>query len=127
MCVIRCALLVGYRSLPAVGLGDEAHQMDIYARIAVHYDEIVRLAAVHGAHNVRVFGSVARREADEHSDIDLLVDLDPGRTLMDIAALWLDLQDLLGCSVDLVTDGGLKGAFRDAVLSEAVLLAEIAA
>jgi len=101
--------------------------MTVYAKLAAHYGEIVRIAALHGARNVRVFGSVARREADDQSDIDFLVELEPGRTLMDIAALWLDLQDLMGCSVDLVTDGGLKGAFREAVLNEAVVLEEIAA
>jgi predicted nucleotidyltransferase len=101
--------------------------MTIYETLAAHRDEIVAVAARHGASNVRVFGSVARGEADERSDVDFLVKLEPGRSLLDIASLWLDLQDLLGCSVDIVTEGGLKGRFRDTVLQEAVVLEELAA
>ncbi len=85
-------------------------------------DEILRVAAKHGARNVRVFGSVARGEADEQSDIDLIVEFEPGRTLLDHAALWLELQELLGCKVDVVSDGGIKPCIRDRVLKEAVPL-----
>lgn len=84
--------------------------------------EILRLAAEHGALNVRVFGSVARGEADETSDIDLLVSFQPGRSLLDHAGLWLALQELLGCKVDVVSEGGLKPRVRDRVLKEAVPL-----
>ncbi len=80
---------------------------------------ILQVAARHGARNIRVFGSVARGEADEHSDIDLLVEMEPGRTLLDRAALWLELQELLSCKVDVVSDHGIKPRIRDRVLREA--------
>jgi predicted nucleotidyltransferase len=75
-----------------------------------------------GARNVRVFGSVARGGADEQSDIDFPVDLEPGRTLLDLGGLQYDLEQLLGCRVDVVTKRGLKPRIRERVLREAVLL-----
>ena len=83
-------------------------------------DEILRIASKHGARNVRVFGSVARGEADEGSDVDLLVELEPGRSLMDHAALWLELQEALGRRVDVVSDRGIKPRIRERVLREAI-------
>jgi hypothetical protein len=83
-------------------------------------EEILRIAAKHGARNVRVFGSVARGEADAQSDIDLLVEFEPDRSLLDHAALWLELQDLLGCKVDVVSEGGVKARIRERVLREAL-------
>jgi predicted nucleotidyltransferase len=85
-------------------------------------DEILRLAARHGASDIRVFGSVARGESDANSDIDLLVTLEPGRSLLDLGGLLMELRDLLGCNVDLVTERGLRPHIRDRVLSEAVPL-----
>lgn len=85
-------------------------------------DEILRLASRHGARNVRVFGSVARGEADERSDVDLLVDLEPGRSLLDLGGLLMDLRDLLRRNVDVVTERGLKARIRSRVLQEAVPL-----
>jgi uncharacterized protein len=85
-------------------------------------EAILRICAKHGAHNVRVFGSVARGEADEQSDIDLLVDMEPGRTLLDLGGLLMDLQALLGQNVDVVTERGLKPRIRERVLAEAVAL-----
>jgi uncharacterized protein len=82
-------------------------------------EEILRIAAVHGARNLRVFGSVARGEADESSDIDLLVDMEPGRSLLDLAALFSDLSDLLGRKVDVVTEKGLYWLLRRRILKEA--------
>jgi len=82
-------------------------------------EEIMRAAAQHGAHNVRVFGSAARGETTQASDLDLLVDLEPGRSLLDLGALLLDLQELLGCRVDVVTERGLRERIRDRVLREA--------
>ena len=84
--------------------------------------EIRRIAARYGAHNLRVFGSVARNEADDASDIDFIVDLEPGRSLLDLGGLQSDLQRLLGCRVDVVTEQGLKARIRDRVLREAVPL-----
>jgi uncharacterized protein len=85
-------------------------------------DAILCICAKHGAHNVRVFGSVARGEADEQSDIDLLVEFEPGRSLFDHAALWLELQDLLGCKLDVLSDRGIKPRIRERVLREAIPL-----
>jgi predicted nucleotidyltransferase len=85
-------------------------------------EDILRIAAKYGASNVRVFGSVARGEVDEQSDIDLLVDLEPGRSLFDLGGLLADLEDLLGCSVDVVTEDGLRDRIRDRVLKEAIAL-----
>jgi len=85
-------------------------------------NEIMRLARQHGARNLRVFGSVARGEAKSTSDVDLLIDMEPGRNLMDHVALWQDLQDLLGRRVDLVTERSLHWYIRDRVLREAVPL-----
>jgi predicted nucleotidyltransferase len=82
-------------------------------------EEILRVCAKYGAHNVRVFGSVARSEADEQSDIDFLVELEPGRTLFDLGGLQYDLEQLLGCRADVVTERGLKPRVRERVLREA--------
>lgn len=82
-------------------------------------DEILRIAAKHGASNVRVFGSAARGEADGDSDIDFLVDLEPGRSLLDHAGLILDLQDLLGRKVDVVTEKSIYWLLRRRILKEA--------
>lgn len=82
-------------------------------------DEILCLAAKHGAYNVRVFGSAARGEASDDSDLDLLVDFEPGRTLLDHSALVIDLQDMLGCKVDVITEGGLYWLLRRRILKEA--------
>lgn len=101
--------------------------MSLHERLLLHRDEVLAIAARHGARNVRVFGSVARREADERSDIDLLVDLEPGRTLFDLGGLVYDLTELLGCSVDVVTEGSLRGRFRERVLQDATALEKMAA
>ena len=90
--------------------------------IVGHREEILRLAAEHGARNVRVFGSVVRGEAAEGSDVDVLVALDGDRSLLDHIALKQDLEDLLGSEVDVVTEGGLHRLLRDRILAEAVPL-----
>jgi len=80
---------------------------------------ILDAARRHGARNVRVFGSVARDEDDERSDIDFLVEMEPGRSLLDHAALLLDLEQLLGCKVDVLSEKGIKARIRERVLREA--------
>ena len=85
-------------------------------------EDILRTANRHGAFNVRVFGSVARGEADSESDIDLLVDMEPGRSLLDLSGLLIDLEDMLGCNVDVVTERGLRDRIRERVLKEVVAL-----
>jgi hypothetical protein len=81
---------------------------------------LLDLAARHGARNVRVFGSVARGEAGAASDLDLLVDLEPGRSLIDLGALLAALEAELGTPVDVVTEAGLRPALRERVLRDAV-------
>ena len=83
---------------------------------------ILQIAQAYGASNLRVFGSVARGEADALSDLDLLVDLEPGRSLFDLGGLAMELQELLGCPIDVVTEQGLKQRIRDRVLREAISL-----
>jgi hypothetical protein len=85
-------------------------------------EEILSIAAKHGARNIRVIGSVARGEADEKSDIDFLVEMEPGRTLLDMGGLLMDLRQFLGREVDIVTEKGLKKRIRDRVLLEAVAI-----
>jgi predicted nucleotidyltransferase len=81
-------------------------------------EAILHICAKHGARNVRVFGSVARGEAGEGSDLDLLVEFELGQSLLDHAALILDLEDLLGRKVDIVTEG-LYWLRRRRILKEA--------
>jgi hypothetical protein len=81
--------------------------------------EILRIAATHGAHNVRVFGSAARGDDREDSDVDFLVEFEPGRSLLDQAALTLDLQELLGRKADVVTEDGVYWLLRRRIVKEA--------
>ena len=83
--------------------------------------EILRLVEIHGGRNIRVFGSVVRGENRADSDVDLLVEFDEGKTLFDLIGLKLDLQALLGTSVDVVTPKSLR-YIRDRVLAEALPL-----
>ena len=85
-------------------------------------EEILRLATKRGARNLRIFGSVARGESDPDSDVDFLVDLDPGRSLLDLAGLQRDLAELLGSRVDVVSSRGLRERVRERVLRDAVPL-----
>jgi|SRR5579859_7570112 len=87
-----------------------------------HRTAIRELAAQHGARNIRVFGSVARGQADAASDLDLVVSMDADRSLLDVGGLVMDLQDLLGIKVDVVTEGSLYGRFGQIVAKEAVPL-----
>lgn len=83
---------------------------------------ILDIAARHGARSVRIFGSVARGDARDDSDIDLLVDLEPGRSLLDLIAIKQDLEDALRTPVDVVTEAGLSPYLRQKVLDEAIAL-----
>ncbi len=87
--------------------------------LKVKRQEILRVAARYGARNVRVFGSTVRGEAHATSDLDLLVDMEKGRTFLDLVAFWQDLEELLGCRVDVITDGGLSPYLRDRIHAEA--------
>ncbi len=87
-----------------------------------HVAQILHLAARHGVRNVRVFGSLARGDADADSDVDLLVELEPGRSLLDLGGLQMELEGLLRRRVDVVTERGLRDRLRDRVLKEAVPL-----
>jgi hypothetical protein len=82
--------------------------------------DILGIAGKYGARKVRVFGSVARREADEASDVDFIVEMEPGRSLFDLGGLQFELEALLRCRVDVVTERGLKARIRERVLKEAV-------
>jgi uncharacterized protein len=96
--------------------------MDVEARVRQQRAEILRIATEHGASNLRIFGSVARGQARSDSDVDVLVELEPGRSLFDHVALQLELEQLLGCHVDVVTERGLRPGVRERVLHDAVRL-----
>jgi predicted nucleotidyltransferase len=85
-------------------------------------DQVLRLASLHGARNIKVFGSVARGESTDRSDVDLLVDWEPGRSLLDQVALVQDLEDALGVRVHLGTERSLHWYVRDRILCEATPL-----
>ena len=93
--------------------------MEIEQILINQRDQILSTARKHGAYDIRIFGSVARGDADEDSDVDFLVKLDTGRSLMDLARLLLELQSLLGLKVDVMTENGLRKRIRSQVLKEA--------
>ena len=96
--------------------------MDTNELVRERRAEILRIAKEHGATRVRLFGSVARGTAHPDSDVDLLIDLEPGRALFDLAAVKLDLEDLLGRHVDVLTEASISKYIRDEVVREAVAL-----
>lgn len=85
-----------------------------------HRDDIRRVVKAHRAHNARVFGSVLHGDDTENSDLDVLVDPLPGATLLDIGAIQIELEEVLGVSVDLLTPGDLPVKYRAQVLKDAV-------
>ena len=85
-------------------------------------EEILRVAATHGAHNVRIFGSAARGDAGPTSDVDFLVEFEAGRSLFDLVGLGQDLEKLLGRRVDVVEPDGIHWYIKENVLQEAVAL-----
>ena len=82
-------------------------------------NEVMDLAARHGARDLRIFGSVARDESGPESDVDFLVKMEEGRSLFDLSALVLDLRELLGVKVDVVSEDGLYWLLRRRILKEA--------
>ena len=82
--------------------------MEIDKTLKNNRDQILRIAGTHGANNLRVFGSMSRGEVTNSSDIDILVHLEPGRSLLDLIAIKQDLQDLLGREVDVVTEDSIS-------------------
>jgi predicted nucleotidyltransferase len=83
--------------------------------------QVLEIAQGHGARNVRLFGSVARGETHESSDLEL-IEMEAGRNLLDIVAIKQDLEDLLGCKVDVVTEAAISPYLKENVLREAVRL-----
>ncbi len=93
--------------------------MEIEKLLKENRHAVMALAGKHGARNLRIFGSVARGESVTGSDIDLLVKMEEGRSLLDLTALTLDLQELLGLKVDVVSEDGLYWLLRRRILQEA--------
>ena len=96
--------------------------MSIHKLLQSKREKILQIAARHGARKVRVFGSVARGEARRGSDIDFLVEMDEGRSLLDHAALILDLERLLKRPVDVASERGLRPPVRKEILKDAIAL-----
>jgi hypothetical protein len=96
--------------------------VDIRALLGSKREEILRIACAHGARNVRVFGSAARGHADETSDVDFLVEFEPGTSLLQHGAMIAELEELLGCKVDVAPEKTLRERVRERVLREAVPL-----
>jgi len=101
--------------------------MTIYERLSAHREEILAIFERNGARNIRVFGSVARGEADEESDLDLVVDLEPGRTFFDLGGLVYELGELLECRIDVVMDGAMSERLARNVARDARPLLDVAA
>ena len=94
--------------------------MSIRDLIQAKREDILAIAVRHGARNVRIFGSVARGDDDKKSDVDFLVEMEPGRSLLDLVSLNDDLEQLLGRPVDVVTERGISPYLRDRINAEAV-------
>lgn len=87
-----------------------------------HREALIRIVTKYGAHNVRVFGSAVNGRETDAGDVDLLVDLEPGRSLLDLVGLKQELEELLGRSVDVVVEGGISPYLEERILAEAVPL-----
>lgn len=96
--------------------------MNVPENIAKRRAAILEIAARHGARNPRLFGSAARGETGSPGDVDILVEMDPDRSLIDLVALERELSGALGCAVDVVVDGGLSPYLKDIIYSEAVAI-----
>jgi len=102
-------------------MSSQSIQLDL-RRLRARRQEILGCAAEHGARNVRVFGTTARGETDEASDVDLLVEMQPGHSLLDLVGLWQDLEDMLGTHVDVLSEGGVSPFLREQIFADAVPL-----
>jgi predicted nucleotidyltransferase len=109
--------MIGY----SFSFGYDAFMMTA-ASVRDHRDAILEIARRYGAHDIRIFGSVARGDATESSDLDLIVRFEPGRSLFDHGGFLMDLRDLLGVKVDVISEGGLRDRFREHVMKEAIPL-----
>jgi hypothetical protein len=96
--------------------------VDVHIRIADLREAIKALAYQYGVEDVRVFGSVARGDVTDSNDIDLLVRLQKGRSLLDLIGFKQDVEELLGVEVDVVTEGGLDEMIREEVMAEAIAI-----
>ena len=96
--------------------------MGLWEKVQAHKGDILRLAEIHGASNIRIFGSVARREDGPDSDIDFLVEMGSDRSLLDRAGLLGDLEELFGLKVDVTTEKSLKPRIKERVMKEAIPL-----
>jgi hypothetical protein len=96
--------------------------MTIPDSLRLDRNRILALADQHGMRRVRVFGSVARGDAGAASDLDLLVEVAPDRSYLDFVAFWQDVEEVVGCHVDVVSDGGLSPYLREKIYAEATAL-----
>ena len=94
--------------------------MNVRELIQSRRREVLAVAARHGARDLRVFGSAARGEDDESSDVDIIVSMERGRSLLDLMALGDELEELLGRPVDVITDNGVSPCLRDHIRAEAI-------
>lgn len=101
---------------------DKRNPTQVIEILALKRDELYELARKHGASNIRVFGSVARREETQRSDIDILVDMDEDASLLDLARLKNDLEDLLEKPIDITTKPALHPLLAESILKEAIAL-----
>ncbi|MGW1680772.1 nucleotidyltransferase family protein [Saccharopolyspora sp. NPDC002376] len=99
---------------------DAPHRRITLDEVRAHRDELYRIAEEHGVSNIRVFGSVARGEADDDSDLDLLIGVSRGHGFVAMSAFALDVEELLNVFTQVATPNGLKERIRDEVLTEAV-------
>lgn len=103
-------------------MSESEREMNLENLIRDKGKEILRVSRQHGARRVRIFGSTARGEANVTSDLDILVDMETRSSLLDIVAIKQDLEDMLGCKVDVVTESALSPYIRTDVLKEAKTL-----
>lgn len=101
---------------------DEMQHVALAQLLKDKREAILQLAEKYGAYNVRIFGSVVRGESGPESDVDFLVAVEAGRSLLDLVGLWQDLEDLLGRKVDVVSEGGVSPYLQDQIFAEAIPL-----